>query len=69
MTTGDIVRAQELVYEMQIVLADERPYIPLFYKQTIDLALDTVMFPYTESLGGIEALQGMQTDAQVLITQ
>jgi ABC-type transport system substrate-binding protein len=65
MSTADVNRAQELVYEMQVVLADQRPYIPLFYKQVIDLALDTVMFPYTESLGGIEFQTGFQTDAQV----
>ncbi|MGD2207027.1 MAG: ABC transporter substrate-binding protein [Anaerolineae bacterium] len=62
MSTADLERARELVYEMQVVLADQRPYIPLFYKQTIDLARDTLIFPYTDSLGGLEFQAGMQTD-------
>jgi ABC-type transport system substrate-binding protein len=66
MTTADLGRAQELVFQMQEMLADLRPYIPLFYKQTIDLARDNLVFPYTESLGGIEFAAGFQTDAQPL---
>ncbi len=69
MSTGDLERAQELVYQMQVVLADQRPYINLFYKQTYDLANERVVFPYTETLGGIEAQAGMQTDAQVLLSK
>jgi ABC-type transport system substrate-binding protein len=66
MSTSDLERAQELVYEMQILLADLRPYICLFYKQTIDLARNNLIFPYTESLGGLEFAAGFQTDAQPL---
>ena len=45
-----------------MILADQRPYITLFYKQTVDLARDTLIFPYTESLGGLEFQAGLQTD-------
>ncbi len=69
MSTGDLARAQELIYQAQVVLADRRPYITLFYKQTHDLAHERVVFPYTESLGGIEFQAGMQTDAQVLLSK
>ena len=69
METGDLARAQELIYEAQVILADRRPYINLFYKQTIDLAHNRVVFPYTESLGGIEFQTGFQTDAQVLLSK
>lgn len=69
MATSDLERAQEIVYELQVILADQRPYIPLYYKQVEDLALDRVVYPYTDTLGGIEFLQGMQTDAQVLMTK
>jgi ABC-type transport system substrate-binding protein len=62
MSTGDLDRAREIIFEAQLLLADQRPYIPLFYKQTIDLARDTLIFPYTESLGGLEFQAGMQTD-------
>ena len=66
MSTADLDRARELVFEMQALLADQRPYIPLFYKQVEDLARSTVIFPYTETLGGITEAAGFQTDSQVL---
>lgn len=67
MTTADLDRAREIIFQAQVILADQRPYIPLFYKQTEDLASARVIYPYTETLGGIEAQAGFQTDAQVLI--
>jgi ABC-type transport system substrate-binding protein len=66
MSTGDLARAQELVFEMQVLLADLRPYIPLFYKQVTDLARNNIIFPYTSVLGGLEQAAGFQTDAQPL---
>ncbi len=62
----DITRAQEKAHELQAILADRRPYIPLFVRQSIDLIRNNVLLPYTDSLGGIEFVQGFQTDAQVL---
>jgi ABC-type transport system substrate-binding protein len=64
MSTSDLDRAQELVYQMQEMLADLRPYIPLFYKQVEDLARDNIVFPYTETLGGLVDQAGFQTDTQ-----
>jgi ABC-type transport system substrate-binding protein len=69
MATGDINRAQELVYEMQVMLQKDKPYITLFYKQVTDLAHRRVDFPYTETLGGLEQQLGFQTDAQVLTSK
>ncbi|MDX1687928.1 MAG: ABC transporter substrate-binding protein [Candidatus Promineifilaceae bacterium] len=66
LATTSLERAQELAYQMQVKLAEDRPYIPLFYQQVTDLARDNIQFPYTETLGGIVNWQGMQTDAQVL---
>jgi ABC-type transport system substrate-binding protein len=66
MTTSDLAVAQQAVYDMQDVLADQRPYIPLFYKQVHDLARNNIQFPYIETLGGIEAQAGFQTDSIVL---
>ncbi len=63
MSTTDLEQAQELIYEAQVILADQRPYLTLFYKQTIDLASRNVVYPYTETLGGLEFQNGMQTDA------
>jgi ABC-type transport system substrate-binding protein len=65
-TTGDLERAQELVYEMQVLLADQRPYIPLYSQKVYDLARESVIFPYDETLGGIEFLDGLQTQVLVL---
>jgi len=62
MSTTDLERAREIIFKAQVMLADQRPYIPLFYKQVNDLARDTLIFPYTESLGGLEYQQGLQTD-------
>jgi ABC-type transport system substrate-binding protein len=69
MGTTDLARAQEIVNELQVILAEDRPYIPLFYKQVDDLARDNIEFPYEETLGGIEFQQGMQTDTHVFLTE
>jgi ABC-type transport system substrate-binding protein len=62
MSTDSLERAREIIFEAQMLLADQRPYICLFYKQTVDLARNTLIFPYTETLGGIESQAGLQTD-------
>jgi peptide/nickel transport system substrate-binding protein len=61
MSTADLEEARNWVFQMQLMLADQRPYICLYYKQVIDLARDTLIFPYTESLGGLEFQAGLQT--------
>jgi ABC-type transport system substrate-binding protein len=66
MGTTDLARARDLVFEMQVLLANDRPYIPLFYKQVTDLLNSDLKVPYEETLGGIEAATGFQTDAYVL---
>ena len=66
MSTNDLDRARELVFEMQVYLADARPYIPLYYKQVNDVARDNIIFPYPEVLSGITDASGFQTDCQPL---
>ncbi|MGD9148517.1 MAG: ABC transporter substrate-binding protein, partial [Anaerolineae bacterium] len=66
MGTPDLERARELIFEAQILLADQRPYIPLYYGQTIDMARSNLVFPYTESLGGLELNAGLQTETRPL---
>ncbi len=68
-STTDLTRARELVQKMENLLADQRPYIPLFSTQIYELAHENVIFPYTETLGGIEAQSGFQTDTKVLLTE
>ena len=66
MSATDMEKAKELVFDMQEMLAEKRPYICLFYKQVNDVARDNLVFPYTEVLSGITDLAGMQTDTQTL---
>jgi ABC-type transport system substrate-binding protein len=65
--TGNLVGAQELVYKMQLILADQRPYIPLYSEKVFDYARSSVIFPYIDSLGGIEFQNGFRTGTQVLL--
>ena len=66
MSTTDVEKARELVFELQEMLAEKRPYICLFYKQVHDAARDNLVFPYTEVLSGITDAAGFQTDTQPL---
>lgn len=61
----NIVEAQAQAFELQDILATNRPYLPLFYRQSIDLVRRNVEFPYTESLGGIADLNGFQGSVKV----
>jgi peptide/nickel transport system substrate-binding protein len=62
MSTTDLERAIEIIKEAQVMLAEDRPYINLFYKQTYDMARDNLLFPYTEALDGISGQAGLQTE-------
>jgi ABC-type transport system substrate-binding protein len=68
----DIVAAQAKAYILLDRIALGRPYIPLFYRQAIDLINTRVQLPYTQTLGGFGGAKGnfgFQTDAQVLLTK
>lgn len=69
MQTSDPERARELRAQMETILADQRPYIPLYSERVYDLASDRVVFPYTDLLGGIQYHSGFPSDAQVLRDQ
>jgi ABC-type transport system substrate-binding protein len=62
----DVQEARAQAKELQTILAEERPYIPLYYGQAVDLIRDTVELPYTDTLGGFGAVFGFQTYAKVL---
>ena len=62
----DVQAAREQAKELQTILAEERPYIPLYYGQAVDLIRDTIELPYTDTLGGFGAVFGFQTYAKVL---
>ena len=64
MSSQDIEVAREKVFEMQGILADQRPYICLFYKQAHDVARNNLDYPYTDVLSGITEYGGMQNDVR-----
>jgi len=66
---GDLQRARELVYEMQLILADQRPFIPLYSEKIFDFARSNVKFPFVDTLGGIELQDGFRNSTQVLIME
>ena len=55
-----------VVDQMQVLLADDRPYIPLFHPQVMDMWRDNVILPFLPDLDGISGAGGVQTDARVL---
>lgn len=63
----DIKRAQELARELQLMLAQDLPYIPLFYRPAIDLIRDNIVLPYEQVLGGIADQVGFESSAKPLI--
>lgn len=64
---SDFQLAQEQVHRLQIMLADDRPYIPLFHPQVMDMTRENVILPYLPDLDGIVGTGGLQTDVRILI--
>ena len=67
--SGELLKARDLVYELQIILADQRPYIPLYSEKVFDFARSNVIFPYVDILGGIESRDGFQTSTKVMVSE
>jgi ABC-type transport system substrate-binding protein len=66
LTETDAQAAQELAYQLQVLLADDRPYIPLFHSQVMDMWRDNVILPFLPELDGIPGAGGVLTDVRVL---
>jgi len=64
---ADFQLAQEQTHQLQILLADDLPYIPLFHPQVMDMTRENVILPYLPDLDGIVGTGGLQTDARILI--
>ncbi len=61
MTTDDLTHAQQLGYQMQTILATDLPYMYLFSNPVQDAYnVANIEYPYTDVLGGLENLYGMQ---------
>jgi ABC-type transport system substrate-binding protein len=65
----DAQAAQEQTHQLQVMLADDHPYIPLFHPQVMDMWSANVILPFLPDLDGIAGAGGMQTDARVLNKQ
>ncbi len=65
----DINTAKDQAFALQDTLTSLRPYIPLFYRQAIDLINTQVNLPYTQVMGGIADQSGLQGEAQILTSQ
>ena len=54
------------VYEMQEFVAKELPYVVLFSPQLVDAYRPTKLkYPYTNALGGLEAITGLHRTVQI----
>ncbi len=59
--------AREQAHQLQGLLADDLPYIPLFHPQVVDMTRENLILPYLPDLDGIAGTGGLQTDARVLL--
>lgn len=66
-SSTDVEEARDLIFEIQVLLTELRPYIPLFTNTVYDLARDNIKFPYTHVLDGIQDVSGLQSSSQVLL--
>jgi len=56
----DLVKAKELALQMQEFLAQDLPYAVLFYSPVYEAyRSDRVVYPYTETLDGLQAVNGL----------
>jgi len=63
----DLTKAQALAFQLEEILADEAPYIPLFNAPLFEAyRSDRVKFPYTEVLDGIQNFSGMPSTIELL---
>jgi ABC-type transport system substrate-binding protein len=62
----DPENAQEIVHQLQALLAADLPYLTLFYPIGVDMVNGKVVLPYTPGFGGFPAAAGYQRDARVL---
>jgi hypothetical protein len=70
MTTSDLAQARDDVFQMQVLLATDLPYVILHNKRAFDAYLGTrITFPYTETLSGLEGQRGMPDRVQFVPIQ
>ncbi len=68
-STSNLDDAKQSAFDMQLLLAQDLPYVNLFYRQAIDLIRTNVELPYTNVLGGIADQDAFQVDSRVSLTK
>ena len=70
MTTSDLAQARDDAYQMQVILANDLPYVTLHNKRAFDAYLgERITFPYTQTLGGLEKQSAMPARVQFVPIQ
>jgi peptide/nickel transport system substrate-binding protein len=60
--TSDFAEAYELLWSMERVIADEKPYVILFDSGILEIYRQTsINYPFVKTLSGIQNLEGMQS--------
>ena len=53
--------AYEALWEMERLIARDKPHVPLFDTGILEFYNNRVTYPFTETLSGLQFLQGLQT--------
>jgi ABC-type transport system substrate-binding protein len=61
----DVDEARELVSQMDRLLAEDMPYVVLFTTPILEAHSNSVRFPFTETLSGIQNIQGLPLSVQL----
>jgi len=63
----DLAKAQQIAFQLEEILADEAPYVPLFNAPLFEAyRSDRVKFPYTEVLDGLQGASGLPAAVELL---
>ena len=60
-----VAEAQRISKEMEAILYEDMPYLVLVTTPITEVYRDNVVFPYTDSLDGIQDLSGLPTEVEV----
>jgi ABC-type transport system substrate-binding protein len=66
LAASDVNTARAAVQEMDRIIVEEAPYVVLFQTPILEAYRTTLMFPFTDSLDGIQNLYGLPADIQAI---
>ena len=70
MAETDMQQARQYAYGLQRILADDVPYVTLFVGPVLEAyRSDRITYPYTDTLGGLQAWYGLPATVQFVPTQ